>query len=152
MNLRFALLLSCALLGRVTSAQLIATVEVTEPVPGICDNKHVYALLPYFTGQHEAKWEATKEQVQERLNAEVTWLKENPKFKLKKHESVSVWVNCKGVVVKVELDSKSEPFNEQVEAVFNSLGKCQPGTLDGIAVDSAVLWGIEVKKGKIILR
>jgi hypothetical protein len=152
MNIRFNLLFSSALLASTASAQFLATMEVKEPVPGICDDKHVYVLFASFTGQHEAKWEITKEQVEERLNAEVTWLKENPKFKLKKYESVSVVVNCKGVVVRVELDSKSKAFNEQVESVFNSLGACEAGTLNGIAVDSAVLWGIEVKKGKIILR
>ena len=129
MNIRYTLLLATALLASAASAQFVAIMEVKEPVPGICDDKHVYALFPGFKGQRPATWVITKEQVQERLNADVAWLKDNPKFKLTKHESVSVMVNCKGVVVKVELDSKSEAFNEEVEAVFNSLGACEVGTL-----------------------
>jgi hypothetical protein len=132
-------------------AQFVAIREMKEPVEGICDNAKVYALFN-FDGQQVQQCSMTKAEVEELLNSKVTYLRGDPKFKLKKHESVSTMVNCKGELVAVELDTKSAEFNQQVIDVFRTMGATwTAGTLNGKAVDSVDLWGIEVKKGRIVL-
>jgi hypothetical protein len=149
--MRFSILLASLICLVPAYAQFVATVEVKEPVPGICNDKHVYALLNFLDGQKEHTCDTAKTRIEELLNERVTYLKENPKFKLKKYESVSTWVSCEGKLVKVDLDSKSPQFNEQVIAVFLSLSGWHVGTMGGKSVDSVRLWGIEVKKGRIVL-
>jgi hypothetical protein len=135
-----------------TNAQLVAIREMKVPVEGICDNAKVYAML-IFDGQVPQKCSMTKQEVEDLLNREVTYLKANPKFKLKKHESFSTIVNCKGELVLVELDSKSAEFNQQVINTIETMGASwTAGTLNGKPVDSDELWGIEIKKGRIVLR
>lgn len=134
------------------SAQLVAIREMKEPMEGVCDNSKVYAML-LFDGQVMQKCSMTKEEVEEMLNRTVTYVRDNPKFKLKKHESVSTMVNCKSELVAVELDTKSAEFNQQVIEAFRTMGATwTAGTLNGKPVDSVDLWGIEIKKGRIVLR
>ncbi|HCZ35026.1 MAG TPA: hypothetical protein DHV26_03780, partial [Cytophagales bacterium] len=54
--------------------------EVKEPIDGLCNDKEVYALLPMLKGQEEAVCPVTKEQILERLNNEVQFIKDNPKY------------------------------------------------------------------------
>jgi ArsR family metal-binding transcriptional regulator len=133
------------------SAQIVAIREVKEPIPGVCDNAKVYAAL-IFDGQVGQKCAMPKAEVEALLNSNVTYLQKNPKFKLKKYESVSTIVNCSGELVAVELDTKSPEFNEQVIKVFRELKTTwTSGTINGKPVDSADLWGIAIKKGRIVL-
>jgi hypothetical protein len=134
------------------TAQLVAIREMTEPVEGICDNSKVYALFN-FKGQEVQQCSMTKSEVEELLNRTVTYVRDNPKFDLQKHESVSTMVNCKGELVAVELDTKSAEFNQQVIEAFREMeATWTAGTLNGKPVDSVDLWGIEIKKGRIVLR
>lgn len=132
-------------------AQFVATMEVKEHIEGVCNEKQVYALLPMLKGQEEAPCPLTNAQIEQRLNQEVTFLKEHPKYKDK--GMVNIIINCKGEVVKCEMDNKtkSEELDKQIVAVFNSLGQWKPGKLNGNEVDSSRLWSFEVKKGKITL-
>lgn len=146
------LLTALLLVGCTTAnAQLVAIREMKEPIDGVCDNAKVYAML-IFDGQVPQKCSMTKQEVEDLLNHEVTYLKTNPKFKLKKHESFSTLVNCKGELVLVELNTKSAEFNQQVINAIRAMGATwTAGKLNGKTVDSVDLWGMEIKKGRIIL-
>ena len=147
-------LLTALLLAACTaaSAQLVAVREMKVPVEGVCDNSKVYSML-IFDGQVPQKCSLTKQEVEELLNREVTYLTTNSKFKLKRHESFSTMVNCKGELVLVELDTKSAEFNQQViNAISGMNATWTAGTLKGKTVDSVELWGIEINQGRIVLR
>lgn len=131
------------------SSQFVAKMEVKEEIPGICNKDEVYALLGMLTGQQEAVCPTSKDSIVKRLNAEVVFLKDNPKHKDK--GMVNLVINCKGELVKCEMDNKtkSPELDKQIVAVFNSLGSWQAGKLNGKPVDSVRLWSFEIKKGLI---
>ena len=133
------------------SAQFVAKMEVKGPLPGACDSTNVYALFPGFTGQMEAKCALTKQEIEDKLNKEVKFLSLNPKFKGKL--MVNIIVNCKGNMIKCEIDNKSgdNDLDSEVVAVFRTLTFVSPGTLNGQAVDTSLLYSMEVKKGVIHL-
>ena len=85
-----------------------------------------------------------------RLNAEVKFLKSNPKFKGK--GIVGIIINCKGKVVQCRMDNKtkSKELDDQIVAVFNSFGEWKAGTLNGKEVDSSELFSFKIKKGQIV--
>jgi hypothetical protein len=131
------------------SAQFVATMEIKEHIEGICNEKAVYALFPMFDGQKEAVCPTTDKEILKRLNNEVKFLKDNPKFKDK--GMVSIIINCKGEVVKCEMDNKTknEDLDEQIVAIFNSLGEWKAGRLNGKKVDTVILYSFKIKKGEI---
>ena len=137
------------LLGLSASAQFVARVEVKEDIPGICNKNEVYALFPMLEGQVEAECPMTDEEILKRLNAEVAFLKENPKYSDK--GMIGLFINCEGKVVKCEMDNntKSPELDKQIEAVFNSLGEWKAGKLNGEEVDSSILFSFKIKNGKI---
>lgn len=132
------------------SAQFVAKMEIIEPIEGLCSQQNVYALLP-LKGQEEAVCPLSKEEVQNRLNKEVAFLKENPAHSDK--GMVSLIINCKGEVVKCEMDNKtkSPELDEQIVAVFNTLGSWKPGKLKGKKVDSVHLLSFTLANGEILL-
>ena len=71
------LILFTTLTGLTVSAQFVARMEVKEDIPGICDKNEVYALFPSLKGQEEAICPMTKDEILIKLNAEVTFLKDN---------------------------------------------------------------------------
>jgi hypothetical protein len=123
--------------------------EVKEPIPGLCNDKQVYALFPSFKGQVEAVSPLTKEQILERLNNEVQYLKDNEKYDDK--GMIGLVINCKGVVVKCEMDNKTKTpeLDKQIEAVFNSLGEWKAGKLNGKNVDTSRLFSFKIKNGEM---
>jgi hypothetical protein len=48
------LLLFAFVVSLSASSQFVAVMEVKEPIPGICNNKGVYVMLPSFKGQERA--------------------------------------------------------------------------------------------------
>ena len=130
------------------SAQFVAKMEVKEPIEGICNEKEVYALL-LFDGQKEAICPVSKDDILKRLNSEVQFLKDNPKFKGK--GMIGLIINCKGEVVQCKMDNKtkSAELDKQIEEVFNSLGEWKAGKLNGKKVDSSKLYSFKINKGKI---
>jgi hypothetical protein len=132
------------------NAQFVATMELKEKVPGICDMTKVYVLFAGFDGQKEAKCPLTKEEIMARLNQEVQYVKDNPKFK--GEGMVRVLINCEGKVVQCEMDNetKSKELDAQIVAVLNSMGEWKPGKLNGSEVDSAFLFSFKIKKGVFI--
>jgi len=144
------LILATAFLSLNASAQFVAKVEVKEDIPGLCDKKEVYALFP-FDGQVEATCSLTEDQIKEKMNAELQFLIDNPKYK--DEGMIGLYINCKGEVVKCEMDNntKSQELDKQIEALFNSLTGWNAGTLNGKAVDSMLLFSFEIKKGKVVI-
>jgi hypothetical protein len=133
-----------------TSAQFVATMEVKEPIPGLCNDKEVYALFPSFKGQEEAVSPVTKEEILDKLNNEVQYLKDNPKHNDK--GMIGLVINCKGDVVKCKMDNKTKKpkLDRQIEDVFNSLGVWKAGKLNGKDVDTSRLFSFKIKNGKIL--
>lgn len=129
------------------SAQLVARMEVKEDIPGICNKNEVYAIIPSFKGQEEAVCPVSKEVILQRLNAEVTFLKDKPKYKDK--GMVNLIINCKGVLIKCAIDNKTQSpeLDAQIVAVFNSLGEWKAGKLYGKEMDTTILYSIKIKKG-----
>lgn len=131
------------------SAQFVATLEITESIEGICNEKEVYALFPMLDGQEEAVCPVTKDEIFKRLNQEVAFLKENPKYKGK--GMIGIIINCNGEVVQCKMDNKtgSEELDKQIEEVFSTLGNWKAGKLSGREVDSSQLFSFKIKKGEI---
>ena len=131
------------------SAQFVAKMEVKEDIPGICDKNEVYALFPSFKEQEEAVCPMTKEDILRKLNSVVTFLKDNPKYKDK--GMIGLIINCKGEVVKCKMDNKTKTpeLDQQIEAVFNSLGSWKAGKLNGKEVDTTRLFSFKIKNGKL---
>ncbi|MFL5766004.1 MAG: hypothetical protein ACJ77K_18815 [Bacteroidia bacterium] len=148
---KIILIVSLALAGLTASAQLVAKMEVKEDIPGLCDKNEVYALIPSFKGQVEAACPVTKEEIQKRLNAEVAFLKDKPKYKDK--GMIGLIVNCKGELIQCKMDNKTQnpELDQQIEAVFNSLGSWKAGSLNGKLVDSSILYSFKIKNGKLVL-
>src|SRR5687767_10791205 len=121
--------------GHAVTAQLVARMEVKEPIPGVCDNKNVYVLFPMFGDQKEAICPVSDKAIQDRLHAEVTFLKDSAAYNDK--GMVNIIINCKGEVVKCEIDNKTRhaELDKQIVTVFNSLGEWKPGKLNGKKVD-----------------
>lgn len=137
------------LLGTAAQAQFVATMEVKDPIPGLCDEKAVYAMFPGFQGQQKAECPLTEPQIAERINAECVYLKEHPKFK--GEGMMGVVINCKGEAVQVKMDNKTKSgqLDEQIEAVFRSLGTWKPGKLNGQEVDTSELFSFIIRDGKL---
>lgn len=137
------------LMCMIASAQFVATMEIKEPIPGLCNDKKVYALFPSFKGQEEAVCPVSKEQILERLNNEIQYLKNNPKYDDK--GMIGLIINCKGEVVRCQMDNKTKTpeLDNQIEAVFNSLGEWTSGKLNGKEVDTSRLFSFKIKNGKI---
>ncbi len=137
--------------GLNTFAQLLATVEMNEPLEGICNSKKVYALFKGFKGQVEPVCPLTKVEVEKLLNENVKFIKENLKFKGK--GMVSVFINCKGEALNWEISTttKSSELDKQILDVFKTLQKWTPGTLNEEKVDTNELITYKIKKGVLVL-
>ncbi len=141
----------CLLLTTLSlSAQFVAKMEIKEPIKGLCSEKDVYALFP-MGDQKEAVCPVTEAEISRRLDSAVVFLKEHQDFKGK--GMVSVIINCKGEVVKCEMDNKTNDpeLDKQIVAVFAVLGKWKAGKIGKKEVDSVKLFSFEIKNGKINL-
>ena len=131
------------------SAQFVATVEIKEPIEGICNEKAVYALFP-MAGQVAAVCKTSDKEIEKLLN-EMPFLKANPKFK--GEGMMGIYINCNGDVVQCKIDNSTgnAELDAQIEAVFQKLVYWEVGTLNGKQVDSLRLFSFEIKKGKVTL-
>lgn len=133
------------------SAQFVARMEVKEPIPGLCSKNEVYALLPGFKGQVPAVCPLTKEQISERLNTGIQFLKNKPTYS--DEGMIGLIINCKGEVLKCEMDNKtkSPELDKQIETVFNALGSWKAGKLNKKDVDTSRLFSFVIKDGVITI-
>ena len=147
---QMVLVLACCVITSTVSAQFVARMQVDEPIEGICDEKEVYALFPMLNGQIEAEPSISMDEITAKLN-ELTFLKENPKYKDK--GMLNVIINCKGEVVQCKMDGngkiKSKVLNDGIINVFRSQIELTAGKLNGQAVDSILLYSFKIKKGQL---
>lgn len=147
---RIFLLIVVSLVSIETTAQFVATMEVKEPIKGVCNQKEVFALFPMLDGQDEAVCPVSNDEILKQLNTQILFLRENPRHRDK--GMIGLVINCKGKLVRCKMDikTKNELLDEQIETVFNSLGDWKAGKLNGKYVDSNRLFSFKIKKGKMI--
>lgn len=146
----FFFLLS-AMISGTSFSQFVARAEIKEDIPGICDKKNVFTLLAMLEGQKEAVAAVKDAAIEKMLSDSVVYLKDKADYNDK--GMVSIIINCKGDVVKCEIDNKtkSPELDEQVVKVFKTVTFTKPGKLNGKSVDSLRLWSFEIKNGKITI-
>ena len=148
----FGIISSCATSKNSSMNNMVARMEVKEPIKGVCDNANVFAILPLpGNGQVKAQAPKTKEEMIEALNSKVSFLKDKPDFEDK--GMVNLIINCKGELVKCEIDNKtkSPELDSQIVAVFSEMKKWTAGRISNQSVDTVVLYSFTIKSGKIIL-
>ena len=147
MKMKQTLTLLFLLIAAAVNAQFVATMEIKEPIEGICDDKKVYALFSMFNNQKQALCPKSKPEILALLNSNIQFVKDNPKYPVT--GMIGLIINCKGEVVQCKMDNKtkSEELDRQIEAVFSSLGEWKPGKLNGKKVDSSRLFSFTIKKG-----
>lgn len=145
-------LFGLALSINIAVAQMVAKVEIKQPITGLCNYKEVYSLFPMFGDQKEAVCPINKDEIQRQLDSAVTFLKDHPKYKDK--GILSMLINCKGELIKCEMDNKTKDtaLDNQVVAVFKVLVQWKPGLLNGKPVDSMRLFSFDIKEGKLKLQ
>lgn len=133
-----------------TFAQFVAKMEVKEPIPGLCNDREVYVMFPSFKGQKQAVCPVSEEEIAERLNSEVQFLKDHPDHEDK--GMMGLVINCKGEVVHCKMDNKTKDpeLDQQIETVFNSLGEWKAGKLNNKNVDTSRLFSFKIEGGKVV--
>jgi hypothetical protein len=150
--LAIGIISSCSAPKQSSMSNMVARMEVKEPIKGVCDNANIIAVLPFpGSGQVSAVAPETEQQITAELNAKVSFLKDKPTYEDK--GMVSLIVNCKGELVKCEIDNKtkSPELDSQVVAVFALLKTWTPAKVKNQSVDSVVLYSFTIKNGKITL-
>ena len=136
-------------LSTTLSAQIVAKMTSKEPIEGLCDVNEVYALLPMLDkNQVKAICPLSEAEIIKKINEEVKYVKENPKYKGK--GMVNLVINCKGELVQCKINDtkeKTKELDEQIVAVFKSLGVWKTGTINGKEVDSADHFTFQIKNG-----
>jgi len=146
-------LFSCILIiSLTTKSQFVARADIKEKINGLCDQKNVYALLPILKGQEEASCSESDSTIEQKLNNDVTFLKDKPDYEDK--GMVSIIINCNNEVLKFETDNKtkSSELDEQILSVFKTFTKWKSGKLNGKKVDSIKLISFTISKSKIKLK
>lgn len=150
-------LIALALISSCRSSQsglstMVARMQVDEPIEGVCDNANIIAILPFpGSNQVAAIPSKTEEEIAADLNATVDFLKDNPNYEDK--GMVGLIVNCKGELVRCQIDNKtkSPELDSQIVAVFATLKKWTPGSVNNKSVDTSVLYSFTIEGGKITL-
>ena len=150
-TITFISLISCSTTKN-SSNNMIAVMQVDEPIPGVCDNSRVIAILPFpGNGQIKAKAPKTDEELVKILNSEVTFLKDKPDYNDK--GMVHLIINCEGKMLRCEIDNKtkSPELDKQIVDVFSKMKEWEAGTLNGKSVDTSVLYSFKIENGIISL-
>jgi len=141
---------SCATTPKKTTNNLIARMQVKEPIEGVCDNANVIVIMTFMNKDEvEAKAPKTDAELTLQLNSQVTFLKDKPDYEDK--GMVNLIVNCKGELVRCQIDNKtkSPELDSQIVAVFAEMKKWTPGKVNNVSVDTAILYSFTIKNGKI---
>lgn len=147
-----SLISSCTASKNSSMNSMVARMEVKEPIKGVCDNANVIAILPLpGNGQVKAQPPKTKEEITQELSSKVSFLKDKPDYEDK--GMVNLIINCKGELVKCEIDNKTKnsELDSQIVAVFAELKTWKAGKINDSSVDTSVLYSFTVRNGKIIL-
>ena len=143
---------SCGTPKNSSMNNMVARMDVKEPIPGVCDNGNVMVILPFpGNGQVKAQAPKTNEELTLELNTNVDFLKDKPDYEDK--GMVNMIVNCKGELVKCEIDNKakSPELDSEIVAVFAEMKIWTPGKIRDRSFDTVVLYSFTIKNGKIIL-
>lgn len=143
---------SCAAPKNSSVNNMVARMEVKEPIQGVCDNSNVIAILPFSgNGQVKALPPKTKEEITLDLNSKVSFLIDKSDYNDK--GMVNLIINCKGELVRCSISNKtkSPELDNQIVAVFAELKTWTAGKINNSPVDTTVLYSFEIKDGKIIL-
>lgn len=143
-------LASCAIKKNSSLGDMVAYMQVDDPIPGVCDNTKVIAILPFSgNGQIEALAPLSDAEIIEKLNTEVDFLKDHPDHK--DEGMVHLIVNCKGEMVRCEIDNKTQSpeLDKQIVAVFAKMLDWEAGSINGEALDTIVLYSFKINKGVI---
>lgn len=141
---------SCATPKKSSIGNFVARLEVKEPIQGVCDNENVIAILPFpGNAQETAKAPKTKEEIMQELNSRVKFLNDKPNYEDK--GMVNLIINCKGELVRCQIDNKtkSAELDSQIVAVFAELKRWTPGKINGTPVDVSELYSFTITNGKI---
>lgn len=147
-----SILFSCSSTKNSSMGNMIATMQVDEPIPGVCDNSKVIAILPFpGNGQIKAKAPLTEEEIIKNLNTEVDFLKGKTDYNDK--GMVNLIINCEGKMVRCQIDNKTQSpeLDQQMVNVFSKMVNWKPGTVNGQPVDTTVLYSFEINNGIISL-
>lgn len=133
-----------------SQAQLIATVELKEPVEGMCAET-MYALFSGFDGQQQPTCSLSDEELVQLMNEEIEYLKTHPKAKGK--GVMGLFINCDGEVIQTSsgLEDSDSELSNQIEQFLMEHGEWEPGTFNDENVDCSELISIKIKKGVIYL-
>ncbi len=143
-------LISCC----VVKAQFVATMEVKEPIEGVCNQNGVYVILPIGSKkQVKAKSKLSDQEMEARFNALSYW-KEHTEFE--KNITFNLIINCKGKQVRQWFNNddnktKDEVLNQQLLEVVASFKEWKPATIKKKKVDSSLFISIEIKDGKVTM-
>ncbi len=143
---------SCATSHNSSINNMVARMEVKEPIEGVCDNSNVIAILPIpGNGQVRAQAPKTLEEITLELNSKVSFLKDKSNYEDK--GMVNLIINCNGELVRCVIDNKTKSLelDSQIVAVFAELKTWTAGKINNKSVDTSVLYSFTIKNGKIIL-
>ena len=136
------------------NAQFIATMEVKEPIEGVCNQNGVYVILPFGNKkQTKAKSLLSDEEMEKRFNTIEYW-KSHPEFE--KEITFNLVINCKGELVRQSFNNnenktKDEALNEKLLEIVASFKEWKPATIKKKKVDSSLFLTIKIKNGKVTL-
>ncbi len=148
----FSVLASCSSSKKSNLYKMLAIRQVDTPIPGVCDNSRVIAILPISgNGQIEAKAPLSDLEIAQELNAKVSFLRGKTDYNDK--GMVNLIINCKGKMVQCEIDNKTQSpeLDKQIVAVFAALKDWKPAIAYGEAVDASVLYSFKINNGIISL-
>ena len=151
-SLAFISLFACSTARKGTTGNMLAIMQVDKPIPGVCDNSKVVAILPIGgNAQVEAQAPLTDEELTKKLNSEVEFLKNKPDYN--DRGMVNLIVNCRGKMVRCEIDNKTQSpeLDQQIVDVFSTMVDWKAGTVNGQPVDTSVLYSFKIKNGVISL-
>jgi hypothetical protein len=150
-NMKNIITISFLFLSNLINAQTIeARIDTKgKKFDGLCDQDEFYSLANGLGDQQEAICPVSNEELHNKV-LQLKFLQENKKFKGK--NVISVDVNCKGKVVNVESKFKDSNLNEQIRALFFSIGNFTPGKMEGKNVDCEILYSIEIKNGTVVIK
>ena len=118
--------------------------------PIVVDNDNVIVVLPFISsGQTEAVAPMTDEQLEKELNSSVTFLKDKKDYEDK--GMLNIIINCKGEMVRCEIDNKtkSTDLDNEILAVFLKMKVWKAAKMGSKSVDSMVLYSFTIENGKI---
>lgn len=129
---------------------MVATVEMKEPIPGMCNPNTLYTIIP-LPGQNQtdAIPPISEDELAKRINGESSFLKNHPD--LSAEGMLNLVVSCEGKLLKCEMDKKTDhpELNQEILTFTEALQQWQPAKIADKQVDAMVLMSFTIVEGKI---